>query len=302
MYNKIMKIDEAINKYLEYIEYELNYSSLTRDSYRTDLLLYKDFLSLKHINYLTISKDDVMSFLKYLDNLKFTNKTISRHLSALRSFYNYLVEIKVIDSNVFKRVKNPKIPKKLPNYLSIVEIDEIILEMKEDAKEDIRDKFIFELLYSTGIRVSEASNIKINDINTNDMTIKVMGKGSKERIAYYGKSCQNLLDNYLKIRYEFIKKPTDYLLLNKFGNKLSRESIEYIIDKIISKSSVKHKISPHVLRHSFATHLLDNGADLKSVQEMLGHENLSTTEIYTHVSNERLRSAYLRFHPNKKRQ
>ena len=297
-----MKIEEAINKFLEYIEFELNYSSLTKESYARDLSLYKDFLNMQKINYLDINKEEVMNYLKYLDYLKFTNKTISRHLSTLRSFYNYLVEVKLISSNIYKRVRNPKVPKKLPNYLSIVEIDTIIEEIDEDNDEDIKEKFIFELLYSTGIRVSECASIKLSDIDYQNKTIRIMGKGSKERLVYYGESCERLLNKYLSIRNNLIKEKTDYLLVNQKGSKISRESIEYIIDKIIKKSSVKHKISPHTLRHSFATHLLDNGADLKSVQELLGHVNLNTTEIYTHISNERLRKAYLMYHPNKKRQ
>ena len=297
-----MKIEDAIKKYLEYLEYELNYSKLTKDSYADDLVLYKDYVNKQKINYLTINKEQIMDFLKYLDSLKFTNKTISRHLSSLRSFYNYLMEIKLIDNNIFKRIKNPKVEKKLPNYLSIVEIDEVIDNYKIESKEDIRDICIFELLYSTGIRVSEASNIKLKDIDLSNRQIRVMGKGSKERIVYFGAPCEKRLKAYLKVRNEFLKYASDYLFINQKGGKLSRESIEYLINKIIEKSSIKHKVSPHTLRHTFATHLLDNGADLKSVQEMLGHENLNTTEIYTHVSNERLRSVYLACHPNKKRQ
>ena len=297
-----MKIEETINDFLEYLLKELIYSKMTIESYERDLFLYKEFLKINHLDYLKINKNDVMKFLKYLDNLKYTNKTISRHLSSLRSYYNYLVELKLIDDNIFKRIKNPRVVKKLPNYLSITEIEEIINSMSTETKEEVRDKCLFELLYSTGIRVSEASNIKLDDLDLNNKSIRVLGKGSKERIVYFGFPCQKNLENYLKVRNEFLKNKMDYLFVNQLGGKLSRESIEYIIDKIIKKSSIKHKISPHTLRHTFATHLLDNGADLKSVQELLGHENLNTTEIYTHISNERLRSAYLRYHPNKKRQ
>ncbi len=297
-----MKIEIAIENFLKYIKSELNYSDLTKISYEEDLITYKDYLMLHHYNYLNMNKSDVINYLKYLDELKFSNKTISRHLSTLRSFYNYLVEIKVLNDNLYRRIKNPKVPKKLPNYLSIIEVDEIIESIEEKDKNDIRNKCIFELLYSSGIRVSEASNIKLNDIDLNNMTIKVLGKGNKERIVFFGLPCKNILEKYLNVRNEFIKKPINYLFINKLGGQLSRESIEYIIDKIIKESKVNHKISPHTLRHTFATHLLDNGADLKSVQEMLGHENLNTTEIYTHVSNERLRNTYLACHPNKKRQ
>ena len=298
-----MKINDAITKFLEYLEKELNYSEMTIIDYKSDLTIYKEYLELNKLNYLNINKNDIMCFLKYLDNLKYSNSSISRYLSALRSFYNYLVDIKILENNIFRRIKNPKLEKKLPNYLTIVEVEELLDSIKEENKEDIRDRCLVELLYSSGLRVSEAANVKIKDIDINEGTIRIIGKGNKERIAYFGNSFKNILQKYLDIRDEFIKNENnDYLFLNKLGHKMSRESIEYIINKISKKSQLKHKISPHTLRHSFATHLLDNNADIRSVQELLGHENLNTTEIYTHVSNERLKEAYLRCHPNKKRQ
>ena len=297
-----MNIDELIKNYSEYLEHELNYSNDTIINYNRDLICYRDYLTNNKINYKLVNKIDILNYLKYIEKFNYSNKTISRHLSTLRSFYNYLVEIKIIEYNIFKRVKNPKVEKKLPNYLNIVEIENILDTLKCDTKEDIRNKCIFELLYSTGIRVSEACNIKLEDINLKDMFIRIMGKGSKERIVYYGNVLKNDLDEYLKVRSEFIKIDNNYLFLNKNGNQFKRQSIESIINKIIRVSAINHKVSPHVLRHTFATHLLDNGADLRSVQELLGHENLNTTEIYTHVSNERLKEAYFKFHPNKNRQ
>lgn len=298
-----MKIEEALKLYLEYIIKELNYSPLTKMDYESDLTIYKDYLNIKSINYLKINKLEILDYLKYLDSLKYQNKSISRNLSSIRTFYSYLVEIKMLDNNVFKRVKNPKVSKKLPNYLSIVEVENILDELEEDTKENIRNKCLFELLYATGLRVSEVSNIKLKDIDFLEKSIRVLGKGSKERIAYYGDVANNLLNKYLQVRSEFlIKGEIDYLFINNIGGKLSRQSIENIINKIMLKSSVNHKISPHTLRHTYATHLLDNGADLRSVQELLGHENLNTTEVYTHVSNDRLRNEYLKYHPNKNRQ
>lgn len=297
-----MKMELAIEKYLEYLEKELNYSLVTIDDYKADLTIYKNYLQEHNLDYLRINKKEIMGFLQYLDYLKYTNKTISRHLSSIRSFYNYLVEVKLLDSNIFRRVKNPKVEKKLPNYLSIVEIEEILDSLSENTKEEIRDKCLFELLYSTGIRVSEASNIKLDDVDQSNLNIRIIGKGNKERIVYYGNCARNMLSKYLIVRREFTaEKEREYLFLNQYGNKLSRSSIEYIIKKIMKKSAIKHNFSPHTLRHSFATHLLDNGADLRSVQEMLGHENLNTTEIYTHISNERLKEAYRKYHPNKDR-
>lgn len=298
-----MKIEDGIKKYLEYIKKELNYSNMTINSYESDLKIFRDFLVLRNYNYLNMSKDIIMEYLKYLDNLKYQNKSISRMLSSIRSFYNYLEEVKVINNNIFLSIRNPKVSKKLPNYLSIVEIENILDSMKEDNNKDIRDKCLFELMYSTGLRVSEVSNIKIKDIDLKEKSIRVLGKGSKERIVYFGDVCLNYIDKYLNIRNEFIKNSDiEYLFINDNGEKLSRQSIEYIINKIMKKSLINHKMSPHTLRHTYATHLLDNGADLRSVQELLGHDNLNTTEVYTHVSKEYLRSEYLKYHPNNKRQ
>ena len=286
----VMKRD-LIDSYLIYLDKELNYSEDTIESYKRDLINYQEYLDKKNISYKNITKLEILDYLKYLDDIKLNNKSISRHLSSLRSFYNYLVEIKDIDSNIFKRIKNPKVEKKLPNYLSINEVEELLNSIKEDTKEEIRDKCLFELMYSTGMRVSEVSDLKLKSINISDNTIRVLGKGSKERIVLYGEYFRDIINKYFKVRNEFlIKGNIDYLFVNKNGDRLSRESITYIVNKIEKKSGINHKISPHILRHSFATHLLDNGADIRSVQELLGHENLDTTEIYTHVSNERLRS------------
>lgn len=293
---------DLINNYITYIDKELNYSEETINNYKKDLNEYNDYISTNKINYKSITKLEILDYLKYLDNNKLSNKTISRHLSSLRSFYNYLMEIKIVDSNVFKRVRNPKVEKKLPNYLSINEIEELLNSINEDTKEDIRNKCLFEIMYSTGMRVSEVSNLKLSNIDRNDNSIRVLGKGDKERIVYYGEYLKIILNKYLNVRDDFLKKGNiDYLFINSNGDKLSRESILYIVKKVEKLSLINHKISPHILRHSFATHLLDNGADLRSVQELLGHENLDTTEIYTHVSNERLRSVYLKYHPNNKR-
>lgn len=298
-----MKIEEAINRYLEYVIKELNYSAMTRNNYESDLKNFKDFLNIKKYDYLKINKEIVLEYLKYLDGFKYQNRTISRILSSLRSFYNYLVEIKLLENNVFKRVRNPKVGRKLPNYLSIVEIEEVIDTLKEDNKKNIRDKCLFELMYSTGLRVSEVSNIELKDIDFKEQTIRVIGKGNKERIVYYGDCAAKNLENYIKIRNEFLKeRDLEYLFVNNIGGKMSRQSMEVVINKIMKNSGINHKISPHALRHTYATHLLNEGADLRSVQELLGHENLNTTEIYTHVSNERLRNELLKYHPNKNRQ
>ena len=298
-----MKIEVAIQKFLEYLEKELNYTKITIVDYHNDLMIFVNYINNNKLNYLNLSKANIIDFLKFLDDKKYANKSIARFLSTIRSFYSYLVEIKLLEDNIFKRIRNPKIEKKLPNYLNVVEVEKLLNALKEDTKEEIRNKCLVELLYSTGIRVSEASNIKLEDIDQSNMTIRIFGKGRKERITYFGASFKSILEKYLQVRKEFLKKgEIDYLFINSIGGKLSRNSIENIFVKISKMEEVEHKLSPHTLRHTYATHLLNNDADLRSVQELLGHENLSTTEIYTHVSNERLKAEYLKYHPDKNRQ
>ena len=196
-------------------------------------------------------------------------------------------------------VSNPKIEKKLPKIIYSNELDTILNIPDKTTKIGLRDALILELLYSTGVRVSELVNIKIDDINFNKKEIKIFGKGSKERIVLFGNKCLDLLEQYIsKSRSELYSEYSDdYLLLSKTGRKINQREIRSIIDDVVTKAGLKIHISPHVLRHTFATDLLNNGADLRSVQELLGHESLSTTTIYTHISNERLRNVYLHAHP-----
>ena len=298
-----MNFHSILNKYLEYLTKELNYSNLTVLNYERDLLAYYDYLVINKLNYLKIDKENVLAYLKYLDKLKYENKTISRMLSSIRTFYSYLVEVNLLDDNVFKRIRNPKIDKKLPSYLSIVEIENILDSLDCESDKDIRNKCIIELLYSTGLRVSELSNLKLKDLSISEHSIKVLGKGNKERIVFYGDCASVILKKYLSIRNNFlIKGPCEYVFINSLGSQLSRQSIENIIVSVCKKASLNRRVSPHTFRHSFATHLLDNGADLRSVQELLGHSSLDATEVYTHVSIEQLKKEYLAHHPNKMRQ
>ena len=202
-----------------------------------------------------------------------------------------------IDSNPMTLISNPKVEKKLPKYINYEDIEKILNypDMKTDI--GIRDALLLELLYVTGIRVSELVSIKIKDINKHDKIINILGKGNKERIVMYGSRCDNLLTKYLKIRSNFIKDPIDYLILSKRGKQINTREIRKIIDNISKECNIDMNISPHTFRHTFATHMLNEGADLRSVQKLLGHENLSTTTIYTHLSNEKLRREYLNAHP-----
>lgn len=284
-------MNQEVVNFLEYLDKELNFSDNTIDSYRKDLADFFCFLEKNGIDYLKIDRYKVRDYLKYLDGKKLKNSTIARRISALRSFYNYLCSIGKITSNIFNNIRNPKLEKKLPNYLSYEELEEIFENIDMSAPKGIRNRLIIEMFYATGCRVSELINIKMNDINRQNKTIRIMGKGSKERIVYYGDYAQMYLDKYLATGYNENKQ---YLFLNDKKDKMSIEDVELIIKNIVADLSLKTHVTPHTLRHTFATHLLNNGADIKSVQELLGHASLNTTGIYTHVSNERIKEVYLK--------
>ena len=284
----------VLSEYKIYLLKELNVSNNTIISYERDINEYLEYLGNNHINYLKINRDNVINYLKFLDVKKLKNSTISRKISSIRGFYDFLKEKELIDVNIFKQIKNPKLERKLPNYLSYEEMRVILnsLDIKKD--EGLYKRLIVELFYATGVRVSELANIKIFDINRNEKTIRIFGKGRKERIVYYGEYASEMLDLYLNRIRNKLNYKNEYLFLDKDGHKLTIFKIENIIKDIVKDLSIKCHVTPHTFRHTFATHLLNNGADIRTVQELLGHENLNTTGIYTHVSNERLKEIYLK--------
>lgn len=278
-----------IDKFLFFLKVELNYSELTIKSYQLDLTDFFRHVESKKINYLTITNHDVRGYLKYLDSCNLKNSTISRRISTLRTFYNYLVDENIVENNVFHNVKNPKLEKKLPNYLNYNEMEELLESIDISTSEGLKRRLLIEMFYSTGCRVSEMINVKISDIDFTNKTIRIMGKGSKERIVYFGDYASKYLENYLsKVKCD------KYLFTNKNGEKLTVNEVEQIVKDIMKHISIKTHVTPHTLRHTFATHLLNNGADIRTVQELLGHANLSTTGIYTHVSSDRLKDIYFK--------
>lgn len=284
-----MKKEEVLDNFFKVLKSEYNYSDYTIKNYKLDLTLFFDFLNKSNINYLYLNKDNVLAYLKYLDKMNLKNSTISRRISALRTFYNYLMNEGLINSNIFLNVKNPKLEKKLPNYLNYTEMEELLESIDIKTDEGLKRRLLIEMFYSTGCRVSEIINIKVKDIDFKDKKIRIMGKGSKERIVYYGDYAKKYLDKYLSKGLD-----KDYLFVNKHGDKYTVEEIELIVKDIMKHLSIKTHVTPHTLRHTFATHLLNNGADIRSVQELLGHSNLSTTGIYTHVSSDRLKEVYFK--------
>lgn len=278
-----------VDKFLFFLKVELNYSELTIKSYQLDLTDFFGYIESKKINYLTITNHDVRGYLKYLDSCNLKNSTISRRVSTLRTFYNYLVDKNIVENNVFHNVKNPKLEKKLPNYLNYNEMEELLESIDISTSEGLKRRLLIEMFYSTGCRVSEMINVKISDIDFTNKTIRIMGKGSKERIVYFGDYASKYLENYLsKVKCD------KYLFTTKNGEKLTVNEVEQIVKDIMKHISIKTHVTPHTLRHTFATHLLNNGADIRTVQELLGHANLSTTGIYTHVSSDRLKDIYFK--------
>ena len=295
-------IEKHIKDFIKYLSNEKRYPETTITSYQKDLDNYYGFIKAKNINYKSINKDEIRSYLKYLDELKYSKTTISRILSTLRHFYQYLMINKVVSVNMFKLIKNPKKDKKLPNFLQSDELQKIFDSIDIETPLGIRNRLIVELLYASGLRVSELASLTIDNINIHTKEIRVLGKGSKERIVFFGDYAKKYLELYLEQSRPILqdKNKTKVLLLNNNGDPLSTRGIQMIIDNVVRDASLKHNISPHVLRHTFATDLLNNGADLKSVQELLGHSSLSTTQIYTHITNERLRSVYLKTFPRQR--
>ena len=291
-----------INKYLEYLKVVKKYSDKTIESYYDDLILYNEFLGNKFINILNINYDTVKEYMKYLYSLNIGKSSISRKLSSIRGLYNYLLREDLVKDNYFNKISNPKKDNYLPKFLKDDELNKLFSVCKYDTAINQRNSVIIELLYATGIRVSELVNIRLSDIDLNERIIKVLGKGSKERIVIFNNHTKKAIDIYLNDGYHiFNKVNSGYLILNKDGNKLSERYVRNIINKLVINAGLDIKISPHTFRHTFATDMLEDGSDLMTVKELLGHESLNTTSIYTHVTNEQIRKVYDMAHPRAKK-
>lgn len=295
-------MNKYITEFLEYLKYEKNYSMNTLINYKIDLEEFEHFLTTINSTFLATNYKEIRGFLEYLNDKKFTNGSVSRKISSIKSFYKFMNIKGYLKSNPTQLVSYPKKAFRLPKFVEYKELEELFNTPDINTSLGIRNLLILELLYASGMRVSELVNVKLCDIDMNRKEIRVLGKGSVERIAYFGEYAQDALKSYLDYaRDELLNgKTSDYLLINKNGTKLTDRGVRLIIDNLLKKASIKTKISPHTLRHTFATHLLNEGADLKIVQELLGHKNLQTTEVYTHISNERLRSIYYKTHPRGK--
>ncbi len=298
----ILLLTELVDKFIDYLRYQKRSSQNTLSSY--ERVLYKAIESLNRefpdlLEWKDISEEHIrllhreFNFTKSAEKLN--NNTVAHDIYSLSSFFKYLVKMGIIKDNPVKEIKAPKVKRPLPKVLTSNEMTDL-LEVECISIQDIRDVAIVELLYSSGLRVSELVSLNVNSINSDTMEVKVFGKGSKERVVPIGTKAYERIQTYLGIREQFVPKD-DALFLNKFGTRISVRAIQQNIDKLSSKANLRTHLSPHKLRHSFATGLLEGGADLRVVQEMLGHSSLAATQIYTHLDYEHLNGVYSSTHP-----
>lgn len=299
-----MKWDVAINDFKNYLKIERNLSLNTIESYLFDVKKLIIYLKINKINKepLKLESEIIKEFIYHISK-EIKPQTQARIISGLRRFYDYLILEELIEINPMKNIETPKIGVHLPTTLTLKEIDKMISNIKLTSKTGIRNVAIIELLYSCGLRVSELVNLKISDLFFKESLIKVTGKGNKERFVPISKLSQKYINNYLnEIRqnHKIKKNFEDTLFLNERGTNLSRNMIFIIVNKLKKQSNINKKIGPHTLRHSFATHLIENGADLITIQKMMGHESITTTERYVHVNKKHLVDSLIKFHPRQK--
>lgn len=300
---KFMLIKDALSEYKQYLIVEKGLSKNTIYSYLRDLISFSNFIGEEYeINQIeNINKEHIHLYLKELSKTNCTN-SISRKLVSLRMLYIFLVKENIVKENLMSSFTLPKRDKKLPIILSQEEMIEILDGIIVCDAISSRNRCMVELLYATGMRISELLNLTLKDLNIKMGFIKVIGKGNKERMIPIGSYVGEILEQYINdYRAEFNIKNDSLLFFNKHGQRLSREEFYSILQTIVNSTSITKKVSPHTFRHTFATHLLENGADLRSIQELLGHSDISTTTIYTHISNQKIRSEYQQFHPRIKK-
>jgi integrase/recombinase XerC len=303
-------VEKHIIDFLNYLKYERGSSGNTLDAYARDLKKFFHFLKEhnsagEYPEAKDISVENIRGFIGGLFRGKQKRSTIGRNLAAIKSFFKYLVKKDILEKNPADLVSSPKVENRLPATITVDEAFSLVEAPKSDKPLEKRNRAILEVFYSTGIRVSELVGLDLDSVDFESGVIKVLGKGGKERISLLGSKAISVLKDYFKYDREFLINKKNYsekaLFLNASGGRLSSRSIERVVDKYIKVAGVNKKISPHSLRHSFATHMLDSGADLRSIQEFLGHARLSTTQKYTHVSVDKLMEVYDRAHPRAKK-
>ncbi|MGD1820821.1 MAG: site-specific tyrosine recombinase/integron integrase [Pleomorphochaeta sp.] len=299
-----MNLEELLNNYFLYLSDIRNMSEKTIISYKKDIVEFINFLKIREIDFFNMDQSVSTQFVKYLNKRNLEKSTISRKISSQRGFIKYCRKHKFINNDIFSNISLRKGERKLPTVLSVDEVYQLLtIEVKDF--DTLRNRLLYSLLYDTGLRISEALNLDVRDINLNKNSFSVFGKGKKQRIVFYTDRTKQLLKEYIDIKNELqieknisIKEDRDKLFVTNLGKHLSISSVESIFEKQRVEFGWQKNFTPHVLRHSYATHLLNNGASIRMVQQMLGHSSLSTTQIYTHVSQKKMRDVYLKSHPH----
>jgi integrase/recombinase XerD len=294
--------ENFINDFIDYLRFERRLSKNTIVSYQRDLEKYRFFLNVNKIKkILNVSNDQILYFLEFLYKTQ-NSSSVSRILSTLRTFYKYLVRDGKIQKNPFSSIKNPKLPKKILEILDEQEVKKFLESIPSSSYLELRDKAMLELLYSCGMRVSEIVDLKLSDIDFDEGLIRFIGKGNKERITPVGDTAKDCLEKYIRAaRYNLEReRKSESVFLNKNGQKITRQGFWKILKKYAGKVNISKNLYPHLFRHSYATHMLERGADLRIVQELLGHSSISTTEIYTNINKKHVKETYFKYHPRDK--
>ncbi|MEG0176915.1 site-specific tyrosine recombinase/integron integrase [Anaerorhabdus sp.] len=301
-------LNQSLEQFLNYIKMSKSGSSKTQDAYTRDIGRFIDYmLTLDITSFEDVTKETIMDYIVLLregkvGTKKVTNSSISRVYSSLRSFFRYLNRYEDIKNNPVQGFKNPKASKKLPDFLTLDQMMDILTSFDLSNPVELRDRAILETIYACGLRISEATSLKIDNVYFDQGVLIVLGKGNKERMIPFYPRCAKLLQKYIReARSEFLKEEHGYLFVSQSGNPITPRAIQYMLKNVGQRVGITLELHPHMLRHSFATHLLDNGADLRVVQELLGHQNLATTQIYTHITVDRLKSVVKHSHPRSKR-
>jgi integrase/recombinase XerD len=291
---------DHIDNFIYFLEVERGVSRNTVESYRRDLEKFAEYIKKARKDVSDVTRDDIVKFLMHLKDTGLSPTTIARNLAAMKTFWKFMVAEQITKENVAAIVETPKTWKTLPDVLNRQEIERLLDSPPRKGWMGIRDRAILELMYATGLRVSEVTNLKKVNVNLESGFVKCLGKGGKERIVPLGRVAGKAIERYIRdARHKLTGKgrEDDHLFLSRLGKKISRQSLWKIMRKYTRQAGIKKHITPHSLRHSFATHLLEGGADLRGVQEMLGHADISTTQIYTHVNKDKLRKIHEQYHP-----
>ncbi len=298
-----MELSSAISSFLTHVKVEKGLSVNTYSAYKRDLSKFEEFAKKRKLELAKITRDDLVDFLAGLYRQKLESKTVARHLVSLRNFFRFAQIHEAIADDPAVNLESPKIRKSLPGYLRLEEVERLLQQPDGSTSLGLRDRAMLEVLYSTGLRVSELTGLKVTDMDTKVGCVRCIGKGDKERVVPVGRKALGIVERYLREgRPEIVRSTragasSAFLFVNRRGGKISRVGVWKILSNYGKQAGLRTSLTPHMLRHSFATHLLERGADLRSVQLMLGHADISTTQIYTHVVEERLKQVYKAHHP-----